>query len=318
MRAAAAPAAGGAAAVAADAARSLTPWADINLARLHLAFGQREQALQCIKEAVRSAQQHSDDECLAYSLLWLSHAHDGYGADAWGRPPPDGAPEAPETAAAAQADPTALLHRCLARAHELDLRELAALAAQALAIRATVHERPAAPQPHTPPPHRPAVSGFAAHDCLPPAALALPAALPKLAPSQPPPLRVAEALRCGADGCSGSVQVTGRHCLHSHHRHRHLHLTNPSSLYSSYEPPHGSVSARAASPPCTHPSRSVSTSRATRRCHKSQKRREAAATAAAAVRAAAAARAARPAAGRPLARRAAAATSAGSRRRGSR
>ena len=48
------------------------------------------------------------------------HADDGYGAAAWGRPPPDGATEAPETAASAGFTPSSTA--AFARAPALDLR----------------------------------------------------------------------------------------------------------------------------------------------------------------------------------------------------
>ena len=44
-----------------EATRAPTQWASLNLARLQLAFCQREQAVAAIQEAVRSAQQQEDN-----------------------------------------------------------------------------------------------------------------------------------------------------------------------------------------------------------------------------------------------------------------
>ena len=52
--------------------------------RAQLCFGQRDQAVAAIQEAVRSAQQQEDNVCLAHALLWMYHAQAGAGADAWG------------------------------------------------------------------------------------------------------------------------------------------------------------------------------------------------------------------------------------------
>jgi anaphase-promoting complex subunit 5 len=55
-------------------------WADLNLGRLLLSFGQRQQALCALHEGVRLAQQSEDHVCLAHAVLWLAHAHEGMGA----------------------------------------------------------------------------------------------------------------------------------------------------------------------------------------------------------------------------------------------
>ena len=97
-----------------------------------------------IQEAVRSAQQHEDNVCLAYALLWIYHTQASAGTDAWGNPfananepsgggAPGGAAGGPLSLAVGSQRQQALLQRCLSRAHELQLPELAALASQACA-----------------------------------------------------------------------------------------------------------------------------------------------------------------------------------------
>ena len=210
-----------------DATRAPIQWASLNLARLQLSFSHREHALAAIQEAVRSAQQHEDNVCLAYALLWMFEAQAGAGAGALGSllddlaegdqaagkatekpseqhpnlaPPPPGAagmpqqpwPAAPPLSSAASAQKQqALLQRCLARAHELGLPELAALASQVhpcpsftLAFQCppfshaiTVPTCPAvtlpssAPQPPSQPSHMIARSHLP-HDCIAVARLA--------------------------------------------------------------------------------------------------------------------------------------------------
>jgi hypothetical protein len=61
LRAASAPAAANSTSTAKEATRAPTQWASLNLARLQLAFCQREQAVAAIQEAVRSAQQQEDN-----------------------------------------------------------------------------------------------------------------------------------------------------------------------------------------------------------------------------------------------------------------
>ena len=64
---------GGGGAAVKEATRAPTQWASLNLARLQLSFCQREQAVAAIQEAVRSAQQHEDNVCLAYRCVLSSH-----------------------------------------------------------------------------------------------------------------------------------------------------------------------------------------------------------------------------------------------------
>ena len=189
-----------------EGGRPLTQWASLNLARLHLSFGHRQQAVIALQEAMRSAQQHDDNNCLAYALLLLGQAHEGAGADGWGDIV-DESEDGTLTAAAGAERQKGLLQRCLARAHELQLPELAALASEALALRSIgvaaapgVEHRnsSAAPEP---------VLSVGRAPCLPPAPLRLPGPLPALPAAQPPPLHVWEALRCGAEGCGSTVQL---------------------------------------------------------------------------------------------------------------
>ena len=101
------------------------------------------------------------------------------------------------------------MQRCLARAHELCLPELAALASQALALisidaAATALE---GAEPVTPPATPEPTLSVGRAPCLPPVALSLPGPLPSMPAAQPPPLHSWESLRCGAEGCGGAVQL---------------------------------------------------------------------------------------------------------------
>ena len=187
---------------AADRRRSEMQWADLNLARLHLSFGHRQLALQAIYEAMRSAQQNEDNVCLAHALLWLAHVHDGACAE-------DAFDEATDsTLAQGSAPAKSLLQRCLARAHELQLPELAALASEALAMRCTLSSASAGPpEPHNPPALPQPTLSAGQSPCLPAPSLQLPAALPSMPPDQPPPLHAWDALRCGADGNGASANL---------------------------------------------------------------------------------------------------------------
>ena len=105
----------------------------------------------------------------------------------------------------------ALLQRCLARAHELGLPELAALASEALALRsvnasAQSSALAGAEPVTTSATPEPSLSVGRA-PVLPPVPLALPGALPTMPAAQPSPLHTWEALRCGAEGCGGSVPL---------------------------------------------------------------------------------------------------------------
>ena len=194
-------------------------------------FAHKEHALAAIQEAVRSAQQHEDNVCLAYALLWMYEAHASPGtagpprtlyeeyaaaeaaaeaarakqqqpagaAGAAGAAGTAGAAGAaggaagagahqlwstatPLSSAASASKQRALLERCLARAHELGLPELVALASQSLALRdidAVAQSRFGAPlEPVTPTSAAPEpVVNFGRVPCLPPVPLALPGAL---------------------------------------------------------------------------------------------------------------------------------------------
>ena len=202
--------------------RAPIQWASLNLARLQLAFSHREQALAAIQEAVRSAQQEEDNVCLAYALLWMYHAQAGAGADAWGSPLIDGDDAAyvtsgPLSAAASAQRQQALLQRCLARAHELGLSELAALASEALALRsmdASARNSAGSEPVTTSATPEPTVSVGRA-PVLPLVPLSLPGALPAMPAAQPPPLHTWSALRCGAESCGGSVPLV-RACAWEH------------------------------------------------------------------------------------------------------
>ena len=54
----------------------------------------------------------AEQACLAHALLWLAHAHDGCGADVWGRLSPAGEREG-EAAERRESAQAALLERCL-------------------------------------------------------------------------------------------------------------------------------------------------------------------------------------------------------------
>ena len=220
-------AAAGAPAPSRDSTRAPIQWASLNLARLQLVFAHKEHALAAIQEAVRSAQQHEDNVCLAYALLWMYEAHASPGpgpprtlfeeyaaaeaaaeaarakqqqpAGAAGAAGTAGAAGAaggaagagahqlwstatPLSSAASASKQRALLERCLARAHELGLPELVALASQSLALRdidAVAQARFGAPlEPVTPTSAAPEpVVNFGRVPCLPPVPLALPGAL---------------------------------------------------------------------------------------------------------------------------------------------
>jgi len=196
--------------------RSAIQWADLNLARLLLSFGMREQALAALHEAVRLAQQNDDHACLAHALLWLAHAHDGIGANVWGQV----SLRQPRDTLRRESTQASLLERCLARAHELRLPELAALASESLALRLSL-EAGIAPESAAPGAvssgraaaaampgagQRPAGAALRA-PCLPPASVGGLAARPTLLKSLPPPLRTWEALRCGSDGVGACTQL---------------------------------------------------------------------------------------------------------------
>jgi hypothetical protein len=213
LRAASASAAATGALTPKEATRAPTQWASLNLAALQLSFCQRVQAVAAIQEAVRSAQQQEDNICLAYALLWIYQTQAGSGADAWGGPPPepnDGSGgDEPAPAAVGMQRQHALVQRCLSRAHELGLQELASLASQALALRcidvaATSID---GAEPVTPPANPAPTLSVGRSPCLPPVPLALPGVLPSMPTAQPPPLHCWESLRCGAEGCGGSVQL---------------------------------------------------------------------------------------------------------------
>ena len=89
------------------------------------------------------------------------------------------------------------------------LPELAALASQALALQCIDGASAAADgtQPVTTSATPAPTLSAGIPPCLPNAPLTLPGALPSMPPNQPPPLHVWEALRCGADAFSGSVQL---------------------------------------------------------------------------------------------------------------
>ncbi|KAL1515420.1 hypothetical protein AB1Y20_002046 [Prymnesium parvum] len=198
--------------------RPLTQWAGLNLARLHLSFGHRQQAVIALQEAMRSAQQHEDNACLAYALLLLAQAYEGSGADAWGELIPPGEEGASTEANGAQRQQS-LLRRCLARAHELHLPELASLASEALALRSIgVAAVSSTIEPHTVSATPDPKLKVGRAPPLPPAALKLPGALPTLAAQQPPPLHVWEALRCGAEGYGACTQLV-RACAWEHFGH---------------------------------------------------------------------------------------------------
>jgi hypothetical protein len=197
-----------------DSTRAPTQWASLNLARLQLAFSQREQAVAAIQEAVRSAQQQEDNVCLAYALLWMYHTQSGAGADAWGGPigesndAADGAAGLPASAVARKQKQQALLQRCLSRAHELGLPELAALASQALALTSIdVASLQSGAEPVTPPATPEPTVSVGRAPCLPPVPLVLPGTLPAMNAAQPPPLHSWESLRCGAEGRGSSVNL---------------------------------------------------------------------------------------------------------------
>ena len=96
-----------------------------------------------LHEALRCAHQQSDDPCLAYTLLWLAQArnhtptnappaaHDGSLCTRVAQAYDGAAATAGEGGAASVQQQQAVLRRCLARAHELRLPELAALASLA-------------------------------------------------------------------------------------------------------------------------------------------------------------------------------------------
>lgn len=173
------------------------------------AFNHREHALAAIQEAVRSAQQHEDNVCLAYALLWMyrAQAESGGGASHGGAvgsllDDDDGsAAEPPPMVAASAQKQQALLQRCLARAHELGLPELAALASQSLALRAIDASAQASggSEPVTTSATPEPSVAAARPPCLPQVPLSLPGALPSMPAAQPPPLHVWNALRCGAE-----------------------------------------------------------------------------------------------------------------------
>eukprot|EP00967_Tisochrysis_lutea_P128445 scaffold219717_cov31-Tisochrysis_lutea.AAC.3 len=218
-------------------------WADLNLGRLLLGFGHREQALTALHEAVKLAQQVEDNVCFAHTMLWLAHAHDGMGERS--SPPTLGAPPSflplphPSPPGANvwgqlttpqkrslrhEATRSSLLQKCLARSHELKLPEVAALASAALALHITI-EAGAAPETAASTDSTSAAAAAAAvtttsssgsrgggegslrAPCLPPAPLGSVNARPTLPRSFPPPLRAWEAMRCGADGVSASAQL---------------------------------------------------------------------------------------------------------------
>ena len=222
VRAASAPAAAPATAAAPkESMRALTQWASLNLARLLLALGHRNDALWAIQESITAAQQVEDHVCLAYAMLWMYHAQAGAprprdpaadvcGDDPLPPPPPSDETAPPELGSTDPKRQQALLQRCLARAHELKLPELVTLASEALALRTIdAASAPAdrAAQPVTGSAVPEPVLSVGRAPPLPPAPLVLPGALPCMPPAQPPPLHAWEALRCGADALSGTAQL---------------------------------------------------------------------------------------------------------------